>query len=295
MKRRYLLIVLLAALWLLVGCGSDKGTSTPTATTQPDVTITIPDVEPTPDNTTTTSPPTTSPPTTAPPTTAPPTTLPPVINGACGLRVNTCGVGKFLDTPDDLSTNRWTCKGSNGGSDRECYKAKPLPILGTGSVKLVIGEPVNHRQVARINVSDGYQDITLVNLLSSLFCINSNKARYRDLMKEEGIPLDFWGGGAIPGPEKFCGGLLQSLVNKTSKITLAVGTSSTGKGGWYLNYVTLDGDDSRKIHLTMIVDRSGRVYLNKLIKQYRKYRKSALAAENKVRQFDSNGNTITRR
>ena len=159
----------------------------------------------------------------------------------------------------------------------------------------MIGSIDASRQVARINVSDGYQDITLVNLLSSLFCINSSKARFRELMKAQGIPLDFWGGGAIPGPEKFCGGLLQSLVNKTSKITLAVGTSSTGKGGWYLNYVTLDGDDSRKIHLTMIVDRSGRVYLNKLIKQYRKYRKSALAAENKVRQFDSNGNTITRR
>ena len=56
MKRRYILIILLGAIWLLVGCGSDKGTTTPTPdTTQPDVTITIPDVEPTPDDTTTTT------------------------------------------------------------------------------------------------------------------------------------------------------------------------------------------------------------------------------------------------
>ena len=60
-------ILIVAAIWLLMGCGSDKGTTTPTPdTTQPDVTITIPDVEPTPD---TTRPPTTRPRTTRPPTT----------------------------------------------------------------------------------------------------------------------------------------------------------------------------------------------------------------------------------
>ena len=294
MKHRNKIIILLAALGLLTGCGSDKGTSTPTATTQPDVTITIPDVEPTPDNTTTTRAPitvTTS--TRVPIVTTTSTTRAPIIRGVCGTEVNTCKSGRLVDLPDTLSSHSWACRGTS--TFVSCSQYKPLPILGTGSVKLMIGSIDASRQVARINVSDGYQDITLVNLLSSLFCINSSKARFRELMKAQGIPLDFWGGGAIPGPEKFCGGLLQSLVNKTSKITLAVGTSSTGKGGWYLNYVTLDGDDSRKIHLTMIVDRSGRVYLNKLIKQYRKYRKSALAAENKVRQFDSNGNTITRR
>ena len=110
MKNLPRLLVLLGAIWLLVGCGSDKGTSTPTPdTTQPDTTVTIPDVEPTPDTTRppttrppttrprTTRPPTTSPPTTAPPTTSPPTTLSSVINGQCGTVIETCAAGKYIN------------------------------------------------------------------------------------------------------------------------------------------------------------------------------------------------------
>ena len=142
MKNLLRLLVLLGAIWLLVGCGSDKGTSTPTPTTQPDTTVTIPDVEPTPDDTTTTTrapinprpitfptPPIVVPTPDPTPEPSPTTTLPSAINGQCGTVIETCAAGKYINTPDASDTARWLCQGKNGGNSVSCSQRFPAPSI----------------------------------------------------------------------------------------------------------------------------------------------------------------------
>ena len=139
MKNLLRLLVLLGAIWFLVGCGSDKGTSTPAPEPTPDVTITIPDVEPTPDvdptpRTTRPRPPTTRPPTTRPPITVPdptpePSPEPSAINGQCGTVIETCAAGKYINTPDASDTARWLCQGKNGGNSVTCSQRFPAPSI----------------------------------------------------------------------------------------------------------------------------------------------------------------------
>ena len=133
-------ILIVAAIWLLMGCGSDKGTSTPAPEPTPDTTITIPDVEPTPDvdptpRTTRPRPPTTRPPTTRPPivvpdpTPEPSPTTPSAINGQCGTVIETCAAGKYINTPDASDTARWLCQGKNGGNSVSCSQRFPAPSI----------------------------------------------------------------------------------------------------------------------------------------------------------------------
>ena len=300
MKNLLRVIAILAAIWLLVGCGSDKGTSTPTPdTTQPDVTITIPDVEPTPD---TTRPPTTrprprptpnpitfptppivvptpspSPPTTAPPTTAPPTTLAPVIRGVCGTEVNTCKSGRLVDLPDTLSSHSWACRGTSNFVT--CTQHRPITVKGTGSIKLMAGGT----HVGNASISSGYQDIPLTKTITNILCTSSDKARVRELFVGK-IATDYWG----TEDDEFCGAKKTALNGGTSKVTLSIGNPDPYEGLVFIHHKKLSGE-VRKIHISIATTGTNKINLVRLILTFKKYITRSVGREGEYKYYNADG------
>lgn len=50
------------------------------------------------------------------------------INGICGLTVNSCNTGSFVEVADSSIRYLWTCNGSNGGQSASCNLGKPAPL-----------------------------------------------------------------------------------------------------------------------------------------------------------------------
>ena len=58
---------------------------------------------------------------------SPPQPLVAVVNGSCSTTtVNQCRAGTFADTADTDTENRWSCRGSGGGSTAMCSLPKPI-------------------------------------------------------------------------------------------------------------------------------------------------------------------------
>ena len=220
MKRKHILIVMIAALGLLLlGCMKEEdpppNKPVPTPTDRyPEPIVTIPTTSSTTTTTrrnlrddyitttSTTRAPIVAPPTTAPPTTAPPTTLPPVIHGQCGTTVNSCIAGTLIDTPDLAGSHNWLCKGLNGGGHQGCAQSKPITVKGTGSIKLMAGGT----HVGNASISSGYQDITLTKTITNILCTSSDKARVHKLFTSK-IATDYWG----TEDDEFCGAMKTAL------------------------------------------------------------------------------------
>ncbi len=54
---------------------------------------------------------------------------PPSTNGSCSSTHYNCAAGNLGSTTEDSSFYRWTCNGTNGGSNASCSESKPAPPL----------------------------------------------------------------------------------------------------------------------------------------------------------------------
>ncbi|TSC69405.1 MAG: hypothetical protein G01um101466_66 [Parcubacteria group bacterium Gr01-1014_66] len=51
----------------------------------------------------------------------------PVVNGSCGVSINSCNTGSLNNIPDSDTHYLWNCDGLNGGSTDFCWQLKPPP------------------------------------------------------------------------------------------------------------------------------------------------------------------------
>lgn len=58
------------------------------------------------------------------------------LNGDCGLTLNNCQVGEFVDIDDSVTDHLWKCSGIDGGNETICNLAKNI-ISGPPSVPVL--------------------------------------------------------------------------------------------------------------------------------------------------------------
>ena len=302
MKRKHILIMMIAALGLLLlGCMKEEdpppNKPVPTPTDRyPEPTVTIPSTTTTTRrsliddyNTTTSTTSTTLPtPIVAPPTTAPPTTLSSAINGQCGTVIETCAAGKYINTPDASDTARWLCQGKNGGSSVSCSQRFPTPtttlapeiaIVGSGPLKLML----KGKQVGNAAESVDFDDETITTTIVNIICEHEDKAKIQKLMPTN-FYVHYWGTDT-----SFCVDDKAVLLAGTSRVTFSIAVPTVKTGYIKVYYKTLGADDDRRIHMDITPNASNKINLGVVMLLYVKLLKADMKDEGTIHTYNKNG------